>query len=205
MNVVRFTVGPLQTNCYLVTCDKTQQSVIIDPGGISDELTDAVNGSSITAILLTHGHFDHIEGVGVIAGMTGAPIKIHHSDSSMLTDPIMNGSFMFGTEIKAPEASESLSDGEEVTFGESSLKVVHTPGHTAGGVSFVDDNHFIVGGDTLFRLSVGRWDLPGGDYNTLLKTLRSMFHTMPDSMVVYPGHGPETTIDTERRGNPFLR
>ena len=205
MKVELFTVGPLGTNCYLVTCEKTNQSVIVDPGGISEKLIEAVKKTDLSSILLTHGHFDHIQGVGEIAEITGAPVMIHQLDSYMLTDPVHNGSFMIGAEIKAPEASQFLCGGDEVTFGESSLKVVHTPGHTEGGISFVDDNNFIIGGDTLFRLSVGRWDLPGGDYETLVETLRSTFLPLPGSMELYPGHGDISTIGFEKTHNQFLK
>ena len=148
MKIERFMVGPLETNCYLVNCEKTNESVIVDPGGISDELLKSVKRRSLQAILLTHGHFDHIGGVAAVAGTCGAPIKIHKLDASMLTDPVHNGSYMIGTKIKAPEASEFLSDGDEITFGESSLKVIHTPGHSRGSISFVDDGHFVIAGDT---------------------------------------------------------
>jgi hydroxyacylglutathione hydrolase len=205
MIVKNFTVGPLATNCYCVTCEKTQKAVVIDPGGISKELTDAVNGNIITAILLTHGHFDHIEGVGEISEMTCAPVEIHREDAYMLTDPARNGSYMIGREIHAPEASVFLSEGDLVAFGESKLMVVHTPGHSTGSVSFVAENEFVICGDTLFRLSVGRWDLPGGDYSTLIHTLNSKFMNLADSMVVYPGHGESTTIGFEKVHNEFMK
>ena len=206
MNVELFTVGPLATNCYIVTCDKTRQSVIIDPGGISDELYESVNRRSITSVLLTHGHFDHIEGVGIIAEITRAPVKIHALDASMLTNPQLNGSTgMLGTNIMAPEASELLSDSDEITFGDSRLRVVYTPGHSQGSISFVNDNDFIICGDILFKLSVGRWDLNGGDYATLVNTLHTVFRPMPDKMVVYPGHGESTTIGFEKSYNPFMK
>ena len=122
----------------------------------------------------------------------------------MLTDPILNGSFMIGTEIKISEPSGFLSEGDNITFGESSLTVINTPGHTKGGVSFVSDGEFVIAGDTLFRLSVGRWDLPGGDYATLMRTLKDTFSMMPDAVKVYPGHGDNTTIGYEKQHNQFM-
>ena len=204
MKVERFIVGQLETNCYLVSCDITGDSVIIDPGGISDELLSAVKKTEIRAILLTHGHFDHSAGVGELAEMTGVPVMIHPLDAPILNDPIHNGSYLTGIEIQVPESTVNLSVGENVKFGESSLTVVHTPGHTPGGVSFVDNSRFIIAGDTLFRMSIGRWDLPGGNYDTLIESLRNTFHCLPDEMEVFPGHGDLTTIGFEKMYNPFL-
>jgi len=154
MKVEQFTVGPLATNCFIITCDRTNDSVLIDPGGMSDSLLNAVKTHKITAILLTHGHFDHIMGVGAIVEMTGAPLRIHKPDATMLNDPINNGSIMIGVDVRVPESYELLTEGEEVSFGESTLKVLYTPGHTKGSVSFEAANDFVIAGDTLFRLSV---------------------------------------------------
>ncbi len=205
MKVYRFIVGQLMTNCYLVICEKTNESVLIDPGEISDELMENIKKFSLKAILLTHGHFDHIGGVRKIIDETGVPLLIHPLDAPMLKDPVLNGSYMIGTEIITPEPSGFLSDGENVVIGESALKVIHTPGHTEGGVSFVSGGEFVIAGDTLFKLSVGRWDLPGGDYATLIKTLQEKLAKMPDSMEVFPGHGDTTNIGLEKRYNPFLQ
>jgi len=205
MKVYRFTVGPLMTNCYLVTCEKTNESVLVDPGDISNELMEKIKNCSLKAILLTHGHFDHIGGVNTIINETGVPLLIHSIDAPMLTDPILNGSYMVGAEISTSKPSGYLSGGEDVVFGESRLSVIHTPGHTEGGVSFVSDGEFVIAGDTLFNLSVGRWDLPGGDYKTLMKTLNEIFAIMPDSIDVLPGHGNTTNIGFEKKHNPFLQ
>ena len=205
MKVERFIVGPLMTNCYIVTCEKTDESVLIDPGDISNELIERIKNCSLKAILLTHGHFDHFGGVRTIIGETGVPLLIHSIDASMLTDPVLNGSYMIGTGICTSKPSGFLSEGENVVFGESTLGVIHTPGHTEGGVSFVSDGEFVIAGDTLFNLSVGRWDLPGGDYTTLIKTLHEIFAKMPDSTDVLPGHGDTTSIGFEKKHNSFLQ
>jgi len=204
MKVEQFTVGPLFTNCYLVTCEKTNESLLIDPGDVTGELMDKIQRSSLQAILLTHGHFDHIGGVNAIKDVTGAPILIHSLDAPMLADPGMNGSHMIGMAIRSYEPSGFLSEGEDVLFGESKLGVIQTPGHTKGGVSFVSDGEFIIAGDTLFKLSVGRWDLPGGDYTVLMKTLKDVFYDLTDSTKVYPGHGETTTIGFEKKYNQFM-
>ena len=204
MKVEQFTVGPLLTNCYLVTCEITNESVLIDPGDVTLELMDKVKESTLKAILLTHGHFDHFGGVNSVKNETGAPILIHSLDAPMLTDTELNGSFMIGASLISYEASGFLSAGEDVIFGESKLKVILTPGHTKGGISFASDGEFIIAGDTLFKLSVGRWDLPGGDYTILMKTIKEVFYKLSDTTRVYPGHGETTTIGFEKKYNPFM-
>jgi len=205
MKIERFIVGPLETNCYIAICEKTHQSLVIDPGDFSYELQKKLREHPPRAILLTHGHFDHIAGVTKIIHGTEIPLLVHSLDAPMLTDPQLNGSYMLGAEITTPEPSGFLEDGENIVFGDSSLHVIHTPGHTSGGVSFVSDGAFVISGDTLFRLSVGRWDLPGGDYDTLIKTLQDKFSIMPDETIVYPGHGETTTIGFEKQHNQFMQ
>ncbi len=205
MILEQFAVGPLETNCYHVICDSSNQSVLIDPGGVSDTLIRAVQERDLKALLLTPVHFDHLGGARQIAELTGAPIMIHTLEASYLSDSQANGSALFGTKLPPMKPDRLLSAGDSITFGECSLKILHTPGHTPGGVSFitVDDQAAFVG-DVLFRLSVGRWDLPGGDYRTLLHTLRTVFIHMPDATVVYPGHGESTTIGFEKKHNQFM-
>ena len=205
MQIQRFIVGPLQTNSYLVICEKTNESVLVDPGDVSKELLEKVKEHPLNAILLTHGHFDHIGGVNTVLDETGVPVLIHSLDAPLLTDPVLNGSYMIGTEISIQEKPGILSEGDDVILGESSFKIIHTPGHTEGGVSFVSDGQFVIAGDTLFKLSVGRWDLPGGNYSTLMKTLMDTFSTMPVSTEVYPGHGETTNIGFEKKHNQFMQ
>ena len=133
MQIQRFIVGPLQTNSYLVICEKTNESVLVDPGGVSKELLEKVKEHPLNAILLTHGHFDHIGGVNTVLDETGVPVLIHSLDAPLLTDPELNGSYMIGTEISIHEKPGILSEGDDVIFGESSLKIIHTPGHSEGG------------------------------------------------------------------------
>jgi hydroxyacylglutathione hydrolase len=205
MKIKNYPVGPLETNCYHVICESSNESVVIDPGGVSDSLIRDISERNLIAILLTHGHFDHIGGAIKIAELTGAPIMIPDKDAPLLSDPESNGSSLFGTKLEPIKPDRLLLPGDSVLFGECSLKVLNTPGHTAGGISFItNDSSAIFAGDVLFRLSVGRWDLPGGDYKTLINTLRTVFYPLPDYVVVYPGHGESTTIGFEKKYNQFM-
>lgn len=204
MKIERFEVGPLLTNCYLAVCEKTGESVLIDPGGTSKKLVESINSTQLQVILLTHGHFDHIGGLNDILEFSEVPVLIHKLDAPMLTDPRQNASLMMGTEYRTVEATKLLEHGDTITCGESILNVLHTPGHTRGGVSFSVDEDFVFAGDTLFKMSVGRWDLPGGDFTTLKESIRNTFVPMPDTMKVYPGHGDTTTIGYEKKSNPFM-
>jgi len=197
-------VGPLMTNCYLVTCKTGKASVLIDPGGFSRELDEALDGTNLIAVVLTHGHFDHIGGLNVLLRKTTVPVLIHPADVPMLKDPFLNGSFMIGTEIISGVETSPLNHGDSVPFGDSVLTVVYSPGHSEGSVSLVSEGNFIISGDTLFRLSIGRWDLPGGNYSRLMETINTIFRPLPDSMILYPGHGEPSSIGYEKRYNQFL-
>jgi glyoxylase-like metal-dependent hydrolase (beta-lactamase superfamily II) len=205
MIITRYPVGPLETNCYHLVCEDSGESVLIDPGGIPHELFRPDRTLTLKAILLTHGHFDHIGAVREVAGRTGAPVAIHRLDALMLEDPFLNGSSFFGPKTDPIRPDMLLDGGERIEFGGCALTVLPTPGHTMGSVSFLSEAESAVfAGDVLFRLSVGRWDLPGGDYQTLVRTIREVFSPMPDEMKVYPGHGELTTIGFERMYNEFM-
>lgn len=206
MIIRQLAVGPLQANCFIVGCDKTNEAVVIDPGGDADKIlmTLAQNKLTLKAILNTHGHFDHVEGNKSVKDASDADIYIHAEDAPML-QMVSSLAASFGLTMEnSPPADKYLKEGDVITFGAQSLKVLHTPGHSPGGVSFVAPGVVFVG-DTLFAGSIGRTDLPGGDYNALITAVREKIFTLGDECVVCPGHGPETTVGREKMYNPFFR
>ncbi len=201
--------GMVDTNCYLLACPETREAMIIDPGAFRPGEVKTIlwlisqHDLKPRYILNTHGHIDHIAGNGQIKKATGAELLIHSSDADMIGSGTLNGSFMFGPEMVSPPADRQLKDGEQIELGKMTIKVLHTPGHTPGGIClYVDGTLF--SGDTLFAGSVGRTDLPGGDEKAIIKSIQEKLMILPDETIVRPGHGPRTTIGREREENPFL-
>ncbi len=207
MIVVTLPVGLIQTNCYLVGCEETKEGAIIDPGGDADQILAQVksHGLSVKYVLNTHGHFDHSDGNGAIVKATGAPLAIHPADRVLLEEA--GGAAWFGMEAPAGPAPDlELSDGELLAVGTLRFQVLHTPGHSPGHVCFYEAQQKVVfDGDLLFRRGIGRFDLPGGDWDSLLDSIERVLFALPEEVVVYPGHGPATTIGEEKRLNPWLR
>jgi hydroxyacylglutathione hydrolase len=198
-------VGPLMSNCFIVGCEKTGEAVVIDPGGDAGRILSLLAASKLTVkyILNTHGHFDHVSGNRQLKDATGADILIHPLDAPMLTRLSSNAAF-FGISVEnSPPCDRTIEEGETVSFGEVRLNVIHTPGHTPGGVSFYS-NGIVFVGDTLFAGSIGRTDFPGGDYDTLIFSIEKKLFPLGDDVRVLNGHGPETTIGNEKRFNPFV-
>ncbi len=199
-------VGLLEVNCYLIGDEETKEAVVIDPGGDEDEILEALKYHNLTLkyIIDTHGHFDHVDANQPLKDATGAQILIHKLDAPMLQRD-NEALFFTGKRMLPSKADVLLQEGDVITFGNIKLKVLHTPGHTPGGISLVNmDSPLVYVGDTLFAGSIGRTDFPGGDYDALINGVREKLFTLGDHYVVYPGHGPVTTIGHERKYNPFF-
>ncbi len=199
-------VGPLQTNCYVASCEETRDAVVIDPGGDAQRILRTVRDAGLTVrlIVATHAHFDHVMANAALQQATGAPIAIGRLDASDLAKPVQ----VFGLMMPgpaSPPAGRLLDDGEEIAVGRESLRVLFTPGHSSGGISlYYAPQPLVFSGDALFRMGIGRTDLWGGDYGTLIRSIRERLFTLPSDTVVYPGHGPATTIGEEKADNPFF-
>ncbi|SEO33806.1 MBL fold metallo-hydrolase [Propionispora vibrioides] len=206
MEVIAIEVGALGTNCYIVYCEKTRQAIVVDPGANAAEILQTVQEQKlqVTAIVNTHGHADHITANDKIREATQAPVYIHADDAAMLTSPQRNLSVYIGAPVICQAADRLLQEEDLVAVGEGTLRVLHTPGHTPGGICLLGDK-FLLSGDTLFAESVGRTDFPGGSSELLIAGIREKLMVLPDDIKVLPGHGPATTIGWERRMNSFIR
>ena len=205
MIVKQLTLGMVQTNCYLAGCEESGEGVIIDPADEAGLILTEVEkvGLTIKYVLNTHAHFDHSLANGDVVKATRAPLALHPLDLPLLRQN--GGAAFFGMEVSAsPEPDMELAEGDTISFGRYTLRVLFTPGHTPGHVSFYESSAAIIfDGDVLFAGGIGRTDLPGGDYDTLINSIRSKLFEFPDDVVIYPGHGPETTIGEEKINNPF--
>jgi len=202
MIITRFVTNELAANCYVVHSGR--EAIIVDPGSEAPEVLEYLRAHQLTVIALvnTHGHADHIGGNHWFSQQTGAPVWIHRLDAPYLADKALNLAHLVGMDLQPVEPGRLLEDGDEIVLDGSVLTVLHTPGHTPGGISIYWQGHVITG-DTLFRESVGRTDLPGGNGKTLLESLVRLGR-LPLDTVVHPGHGESTTVEHEIRENPFL-
>ncbi len=201
-------VGPLQCNCTLLMCERTGEAVLIDPGDEPQKILKALGQPNlkIKYLLHTHAHFDHFGATAAVKAANGGVVALHKQDE-MLWNALKKQGDMFGFQFDEPTAVEKfVEDGELLTFGDHSLEVIHTPGHSPGSICFKlkDGKENVYSGDTLFYRSVGRADLWGGDERQLARSIRERLFVLEDDLVVYPGHGPSTRIGEEKRENPFL-
>lgn len=209
MILKRLVVGPFAANCYIVGSELNKEGIIIDPGDEAREILKSVRDDQldIKFIVLTHGHIDHVGAVKEVKEATGAEVCIHTDDAKSISgqEGRLISMLVAGLSYPAPPSpGRLLKGGDSIDFGNLSFRVLHTPGHTLGGICLLG-NGVLFTGDTLFNCGVGRTDLHGGSYSQLMNSLHAKLMVLPDNTIVYPGHGPETTIGAERQGNPYLR
>jgi glyoxylase-like metal-dependent hydrolase (beta-lactamase superfamily II) len=200
-------VGKLQTNCYVLTDEATRETLIIDPGADAPQILAAVRAQNgvVRLIVLTHYHFDHLLAAAEVRAQTGAPLAIHALETELLTDPPRLLRAMAPNIPRGLIAERALQDDEIIQVSGIAAQVLHTPGHSPGGISlWIAAEGVVFSGDALFRQGIGRTDFPGCSEETLLRSIRERLLTLPAETVVYPGHGPHTTIGAEKRLNPWL-
>lgn len=204
MNIETLTVGPLGVNCYILY-DESGSGIVIDPGDEGENIMAAVDrlGLKLTHIVNTHGHFDHIGANGYLKEKSEAKLLVHSADAEMLQHADMAAARFGLTADPSPEPDTLLADGDVIESGDMKLTVIHTPGHSPGGISLHSGPHLVTG-DTLFAGSIGRTDLPGGSMDQLIESVRSRIFTLGDDVRIYPGHGPSSTVGFEREHNPFF-
>ncbi len=205
MIIKEMAVGPIMANCFILGCETSKEAVVIDPGDDVDRILISLAESKLTVkyIINTHGHFDHTGGNRKLKAATGAQLLIHEMDVPMLSQIAASAAAWGLYAEDSPPPDRTLKDGDSITCGTIRLQVLHTPGHSPGGISLYTDDMVFVG-DTLFAGSIGRTDLPGGNYDTLIGMIQKKLFPLGDKVAVYAGHGPATTIGRERRYNPFV-
>lgn len=205
MEVMVLTVGQVYTNCYIVNQEGNEKCIVIDPGDEAEKIASYIRKRNLTCegILLTHGHFDHITGVNELRSLVGGKIYAHEAEKDLLEDPMLNASGMVGYEA-AIQADVLLRDRQKLEIADMTFEVIHTPGHTKGGCCFyAKEEKVLFSGDTIFMESIGRTDLPTGNGQELLDSVRNKVLTLPDDVTIYSGHGPKTNVAYEVANNPY--
>lgn len=204
--ITRLVLGALDTNCWIVSDGEGGPLIVIDPAADAPRVLGAIDGREVSAVVLTHGHFDHLGAVSAVLEATGAPLVVHEADAASITSSEGNGGAQFGFDATAPAADRLLTDGDELVAGRLRLSVWATPGHTPGSIGLLaaasEGPEHLFSGDTLFAGSVGRTDFAGGDPRALRSSI-GLLASLPASTIVHPGHGPDTTIGHESRTNYF--
>ena len=206
MIIRKLELNPFGSNCYIVGSESTREGMIIDPGMMAEEILKHVKdlGLQIKVIVLTHAHMDHTGALAEVKEATDAEVAMHADDAPLLrgSNPMMR---MPGSSKEPPAPDILLKDGDVIDIGDLHFNILHTPGHSPGGICLLEkDNEIVFTGDTLFQFSIGRTDFPGGSHEGLVQNIKDKLMILPDKTTVCPGHGPDTTIGVERRINPFL-
>jgi glyoxylase-like metal-dependent hydrolase (beta-lactamase superfamily II) len=196
----------LESNCYIIGCGETKEGVVVDTGAEAGKILSRVAklGLKIDKIILTHGHPDHMSALAEVRQATGAKVLIHSADADMLPDARRNLSIFMGQKLELKQADVLLKDGDTIKVGNITLDVIHTPGHTPGGICLKCAGDVLITGDTLFAGSVGRSDFPGGSHTQLIDSIKNKLLKFSPETRIYPGHGPGSTIGKEKSSNPFL-
>ena len=198
-------VGPLSVNCYIFACEKTHQAAIVDPGDEADQILSVVKklDCRVKYILLTHGHIDHLSQIPILKNKLKAEFLMHEQDIPLVQSASTQAALFGLPDPGDLKPDRFLNDGDIIHLGELTIQVIHSPGHSPGSITFQVNQKLFVG-DLIFNGSIGRTDLPGGDYSQIIESIQKKIFTFPDSVEIYPGHGPATTVGIEKNTNPFF-